>query len=494
MKRILSALVAVFAFSGCALCAAEASERPNIILIMTDDLGWADLGAYGNTYHESPNIDRLAAQGMRFTDAYANAANCAPSRACFLTGHYEPRHQLYTVGPPTRFDGHPSGFLHHDERKLIAPENPESLSEDAVVFGKPLQQADYKTALFGKVHVMHPPGTHPNMGRRTAQDIQFMQSRGFDLVGVPLGYTHLRGDLTTAQGRERSATPMAEELTDRAIQFIDQNKDGPFLLYISHIIPHIPLQAERALIDKYENKEPSKTNNNPTYAAMIEMLDASVGRLLDKLDALELTENTVVIFTSDNGGATGIYQDPWAVRGRLTSNYPLRGQKGQLREGGIRVPFIVRWPQKISAESVCKEPITLVDLFPTFLDLANTHEPQGLDGKSIVPLFSGQTVAFETRELFWHFPGYLPLRTRPSSVIRKGDFKLIETFEDNQIALYNLRDDVSEKTDIAGQFPEVAAALKKSLDEWQQATGARIPEPNPDFDPANEGRWRPINR
>ncbi|AKJ65162.1 sulfatase [Kiritimatiella glycovorans] len=468
----------------------NAAEKrpPNIVLILADDLGWADTGCYGNTYHRTPNIDRLAAQGMRFTDAYANAANCAPTRACLLTGRYVPRHGVYTVGPPERFDGHEQ-FLEYGERKLLACANPEAVPEDAILLPQPLRRAGYATALFGKVHALFRRGHVPHMHRIAAEDVEYIRRKGFDEAVVARSFDHLHASVVTEDGPAHSGELMSEVLSGRAARFIGDHRNRPFFLYLASILPHSPLKAPAERVANYERIPASETHDNPTYAAMVELLDRAVGRVLDALEEHGLAENTLVIFTSDNGGATGVYGKPWTVNGRITSNAPLRGQKGQFYEGGIRVPFIARCPGSIEAGAVCRTPVALTDLYPTFLELAGCGIPGRLDGRSLRPLLESRPERFPERPLFWHFPGYLPLRARPHSVVRRGDYKLIENFEDGSLELYNLREDLSERQNLAPSQPELCAELAALLRDWRRRTGARIPEPNPDFDPADEGVW-----
>jgi len=420
---------------------ARAARRPNIVLIFADDLGWADVGYQGATYYETPNIDRLARQGMVFTDAYANAANCAPSRACLLSGQYSPRHGVYTVGSAVRGS---AGL-----RKIVpVPSNP-NLSAEVVTVAESLKTAGYATACFGKWHLGKLKPTQ----------------QGFDVA------------LDHRSGRV---------LTDKSLQFIQDQRDRPFFLYLAHHLVHSPWKSEEGLIAKYAAKSPAPGHDHPVYAAMIEELDRSVGRVTAKLDELGLSEETVLWFFSDNGGV-----------GMITSMAPLRGAKGMFYEGGIREPMIVRWPGKVAPGARCSTPVIAVDFYPTFLEIAGAAPPKGqpLDGESLVPLLTGAG-SLDPRAIYWHFPCYLqswacvqvPWRTTPVGVVRKGDWKLMEFFEDGRLELYNLKDDVGETVNLARKMPDKTAELHAKMRAWRKQVDAPIPaEPNPEYDPSE--RW-----
>lgn len=430
--------------------ARDSSRKPNIVFILIDDLGWTDLGFTGSKFYETPRIDKLAAEGVVFTSAYSNAPNCAPTRACLMSGQYTPRHGVYTVGTPERG---PS-----QRRKLIPTPNTERLGTKHVTLAEALKPAGYRCACIGKWHLGSQTPYRP-------------QDRGFDTV-----YDRTRGGHFTEDGEY-----LADRLTREALGFIEANRERPFFLYLSHHGVHTPIEAKPELVEKYKKKAPSGGHNNPTYAAMIESVDQSVGRVLDKLEALQLAENTAVFFFSDNGGY-----------GNATTMDPLRGSKGQLYEGGIRVPAIVRWPGKTQAGRVCDVPIIGLDFYPTILEMAGVTKPAGhaLDGESLVPLLKGAG-ELPREAIFWHFPAYLepynegqwPWRTTPAGAVRKGDWKLIEFFEDGRTELYNLRNDVSEKNDLAAERPEKAEELHRLLIEWRRCLRAPVPTtPNPEFD------------
>ncbi|MBZ0257024.1 sulfatase [bacterium] len=448
----------------------KASRPPNIVFFFIDDLGWRDLGCTGSQFYSTPNIDRLAQQGMRFTNAYSNAPNCAPTRACLLSGQYTPRHGVYTVGSSSRKPD--------NKRKLIPIENNQTLPLDNITFIEALKPAGYASASIGKWHLGDPPKTGP-------------VAQGFD---VNIGGTHSGspngGYFPPYKNKKLPDGPKGEYLTDRltdeALHFIDENKEKPFFLYLSHYAVHVPLQAKKDIEKKYQNKTSRDGQTNATYAAMIESMDESIGRVLNKIDELGLANDTVVIFTSDNGG-----------HGCITSNLPMRGAKGTLYEGGVRVPAILRWPGAVQENTTCDEPIISLDLYPTFLDIAGVEKPDGkvLDGKSLTPLLT-QSGTFEREALFWHFPAYLEQysckdddwRTTPVGSIRKGDWKLLEFFEPqgtpNRLELYNLRDDLSETTNLIKQEPAIAKELLDEMRAWRDSVDAPVPTlADPNYEP-----------
>ncbi len=452
-----------------------AARKPNIVLLYADDLGWTDLGCFGSRFYETPNLDRLAAQGMRLTAAYACAGNCAPSRACLMTGQYVPRHGVYTVGPKRRFDDRKRypHLLRWDQRKLLAVDNAKGIPAEKITVAEALKNAGYATAMFGKWHLGGGPGQSP-------------REQGFDVAIHQTGGSHWKINTrppprpTPPKGTYRS-----DWMTDRALEFIDAHRDRPFFLYLPDYLVHVPLEAKQATIEKYKKKSPAGYHHNAVYAAMIEHLDHSFGRVLTKLDKLGLTDKTLVVFYSDNGGVASNKKRGLEPRGKITSNHPLRGMKGMLYEGGIRVPMIVRWPGHVPAGSVSEVPVIGVDFYPTFLALAGTPAPEGqpLDGESLLPLVTGKAKALRREAIFWHMPGYLPGRQAPASVIRCGDFKLIENYEDGSLELYNLRTDVGERTDLAASQPQTVRRLHGKLQAWRTATDARIPKRNPKWVP-----------
>ena len=450
-----------------------ASDRPpNILFILIDDMGWRDVGFMGSRYYETPNIDRLAAQGMVFTNAYANAPNCAPTRACLMSGQYGPRHGVYTVGSPER--GPAAG------RQLIPIANRTTLAAETITLAESLKRAGYTSASMGKWHL----GADPELGP---------VGQGFDVnvagnqAGSPRSYFSPYRNKDLPDGAKGEY--LTDRLTEEALKFIEANRAKPFFLYLPHYAVHTPIQAKKKLTAKYEAKQPSNGQGNPKYAAMIESVDQGVGALTAKLDELHLTDNTVVIFFSDNGGVGG-YRELGIQGGEITSNRPLKGGKGMLYEGGIREPMIVRWPANVKPGTRCDVPVIGLDFYPTLLDIAGLKKQPGqvLDGESLTPLLT-QTAALKRDAIFWHFPAYLQgsrgtWRTTPAGAIRLGDFKLIEFFEDSRLELYNLKDDIGEAKNLAKTMPDKTRALHQRLRAWRKAVNAPVPtKPNPKFDP-----------
>ncbi|UCG57983.1 MAG: sulfatase [Phycisphaerales bacterium] len=455
------------------------AKRPSIIFVMIDDMGFRDVGFNGSEYYETPNIDRLAKEGMVFTNAYANAANCAPTRACFLTGQYSPRHGVYTVGSSARGSS--------SDRRLIPIANDTTLDSNHVTIAEALRPAGYISASMGKWHM----GTDPDLGPI---------GQGFDVnvagnsTGSPKG-----GYFSPYKNPQLPDGPTGEYLTDRltdeALKFIEANKERPFFLYLTHYAVHTPIQAKPDLVAKYEQKPPSNGQDNPIYAAMIDSVDQGIGRIADKLDELGLTDHTVVFFFSDNGGFAG-----------ATSNQPLRGFKGTFYEGGIREPMFVRWPAVVESGTACDTSVISTDFFPTILEIAGAKRPAGkiLDGESVVPLLKGAK-KLNREAVFWHFPAYLQgnvagardskFRTRPVGVVRKGGWKLLQYFEEwvldggrdaidtnNAVELYDLENDISETNNLANANRAKRDELLDLLIDWQKSVGAPIPtEPNPEY-------------
>ncbi len=451
-------------------------RKPNIVFIFIDDMGWRDVGFMGSDYYLTPNIDRLAAEGMVFTSAYTNAANCAPTRACLMSGQYSPRHGVYTVGSSERGNA--------KYRRLIPTGNNITLPSDVVTIPEALKDAGYVSASMGKWHIGDDP-----------------RDQGFDLniagthAGHPTG--KLGGYFAPWKYPNITDAPKGQYLTDRltteAVKFIRRNRDRPFFLYLTHYAVHTPIRARKELVQKYKDRKPDGRQNNARYAAMIDSVDRSVGRVMAALKQYDLDEDTVVIFYSDNGGFGGV-----------TSMEPLRGAKGMFYEGGIRVPMIVRRPGRIKAGAKCDVPVIGIDFYPTFLELTGAAPPPGqpLDGESIVPLLEGAGEP-DREAIYWHFPAYLqgdrrgsrdPLfRTRPCGALRCGDWKLIEYFEDGALELYNLAEDIGEKNNLADKRPDKTKQLHRMMVEWRKKLNAPVPtKKNPKFDP--EAMRRAIER
>jgi arylsulfatase A-like enzyme len=475
LKRLaIAATVSCLGFGACG----SPPRPPNIVFILIDDLGWRDVGFMGSEYYETPHIDALAGQGMAFTSAYANGPNCAPSRASLMSGQYTPRHGIYTVAPAARGQAR--------NRKLLVDETETTLDLEIVTIAEALRSAGYATASVGKWHL--------GAGDYLPQNQGFDVNVGGNARGSPPSHfwpyerqTARGAALAIEDLREGGAEGeyLADRLTDEALAWIDANADEPFFLYMTHYAVHTPIQAKPAVIDKYAGKAGSQGHDNPRYAAMVESADDSVGRILARLDELGLADDTVVFFFSDNGGL-----------GRVTSMAPLRGSKGMLYEGGIREPLIVRWPGRVEAGRTSDVPVTGVDFYPTLLEMAGADAPAGqvLDGLSLLPLLTGGRVeeALQARPLFWHFPAYLeggangPWRTTPAAAVRQGDFKLIEFFEDGSLELYNLRDDLGEQHNRAGDMPDEVQELHDLMLAWRETVGAPVPTAqNPDYDPGD---------
>ena len=460
----------------CATCVAlthAAARRPNIVFILADDLGYTDVGCFGTRYYETPNIDRMAANGIRFTSGYTCGPNCAPTRAALMSGQYGPRTGIYTVGSIERFNWR--------SRPLRPVDNVTRLPRAKVTFARSLKKAGYATAIFGKWHLGDDGPYHPSQ-------------RGFDEAIVSAG---VHFDFVTRPPVEYpKGTYLADFLTGKGVDFIRRHKDGPFFLYLPHFAVHKPLQAKENLIAKFKPKAPVGGHNNPIYAAMVASVDESVGRVLAVLDELKLAENTLVIFSSDNGGVGGYVREGIKTAGDVTDNTPLRGGKGMLYEGGVRVPYIFRWPGKIPAGTVCDQPINSVDLYPTLLEVAGAEPPADypLDGVSYFKaLTSGGKADLGRDAIFWHFPGYLGAgagswRTTPGGAVRAGDWKLQEYFEDGHLELYNLRDDIGQTNNLAAKLPGKAEELHARLASWRQAIKAPMPTKNTEQGQAGPGK------
>ena len=442
--------------------AARLRGAPNIVLILADDLGYTDLACYGSRYYETPHIDRMASQGMRFTDGYTCGPNCQPTRAALVSGQYGPRTGVYTVGSIERFDWR--------SRPLRPVDNVEALPLDKVTIAQALKAAGYATGMFGKWHLGEQGEHHP-------------ARRGFDEAIVSAGqHFNFRTNPPVAYP---PGSYLADFLTDKAIDFIRRHKEAPFFLYLSHFAVHSPHEAKPEGIERFKPKPAAGGHRDPTYAAMIASLDESVGRVIALLDELRLSENTLLIFSSDNGGVGGYAREGISGAGGITDNAPLRGGKGMLYDGGIRVPYIFRWPSRIAPGSVCDQPICSVDLYPTLLEVAGARAPADhpLDGVSYLPLLLGAGKARLGREaIFWHFPGYLGAgqgswRTTPAGAIRAGDWKLLEFFEDGRLELYDLRNDMGEQRNLAADKPETVKQLHEKLLAWRQAIKAPMPRP-----------------
>lgn len=430
-------------------------DKPNIVFILVDDLGWGDTSFMGNPVYETPNLDKLSFEGVVFTNAYAPAANCAPSRACIISGKNTPRHGIYTVGSSERGKS--------KNRKLIPTPNKVTLAGDFVTLAEALKKNGYSSASMGKWHLGEDPKT-----------------QGFDINVGGSHAGHPNSYFSPYKNKELKDGEDGEYLTDRltseAINFIHSHKEKPFFLYLPYFTVHTPLQGKKELVNKYKSKIDNDSRFNEKYGAMVESMDENVGKLLNSLEELEIADNTIVIFFSDNGGLASV-----------SSQFPLRAGKGSYYEGGIRVPCIIKWPSKIKDPRKTDTPITGMDIFPTLMDVVKDKNDYGLDGVSLLPLLI-ESKTIEERSLFWHFPIYLQavnkkkdeardslFRTRPGSVLRKGKWKLHEYFEDGAIELYNLESDLREQINVAEENPEKVKELSEELEQWRQTTNAPVP-------------------
>lgn len=440
---------------------AAESSPPNILLIMIDDLGWMDLRCQGNTRLHTPNIDRLAEQGMRFTDAYAAAPVCSPTRAAVLTGLAPARLKITNHIPDQpRFTP--------QDAKLLPAKMLDHLPLEHVTIAERLKPAGYATGFFGKWHLA---GSRiPN--KQGQGDLWYYPERqGFD---VNLGGTAMGGPFSFFDPYNLHNLPprrkgqyMPDRFADEVIQFVEKNRRQPFLAFLWNYTVHWPMEAPQPLVEKYQQRT-DLGPLDPRYAAMIEALDSSIGRILAKLDELQLANDTLVIFTSDNGAYGGV-----------ADNRPLRAAKGYLYEGGIRVPLIVRWPGVVKPATECTTPVISMDFFPTMLEAAGLEpdDQTPLDGESLLPLLR-QTSDLRRSEIYFHYPNYaFHGDNRLGSAIRAGDYKLIERFDDGSVELYNLRQDIGETKNLADEMPDRAAQLRRKLHEWREATAAEMPVP-----------------
>jgi len=435
--------------------------RPNVVFIMADDLGWTDLGCFGSGYYETPAIDRLAAAGVRFT-SHHHCQNCTPTRAALMTGQYGPRTGVYTVGGIDRFDW--------SRRPLVPVDNVTNLPLDREIVAGSLKKRGYATAIFGKWHLGEKGDFHP--GKRGFDEAITTQGRHFEFETNP-PVEHPKGEY------------LADFLTDRAVEFIGRHAAEPFFLYLPHFGVHAPFDAKPELVKRFEGRRAVGGHHDATYAAMIASVDESVGRVVDALETHGLTEKTVVIFTSDNGGVGGYGREGLSNKYRdVTDNAPLRSGKGSLYEGGTRVPFIVKWPGVVPEGAACDEPTIHVDLYPTLLEITGAPPPRHtLDGESLVKLMRDPAAGLDREAIYQHFPGYLGAgadtwRTTPVSLIQSGPWKLMEFLEDGRLELYDLAADVGESRNLAAEMPEKAQALHERLVAWRKQIGAPMPALN----------------
>jgi arylsulfatase A len=473
--RVITGAAAAAAVPRFCFSAGEASahRRPNIVFILIDDLGWADIGCFGSSLYETANVDRLAAEGMRFTDAYAACPVCSPTRASIMTGKYPARLHLtnYIAGRRTRKGSPilPADFMLY-------------MRNEEVTIAEVLKSLGYATCHVGKWHM---GGDKPYLP----------ESQGFDVniggtgSGMPRSFFWPRWKGNPPIQGNFDGEYLPDRLSHEACAFIEANKDEPFFLYLSHYAVHIPIEGKEGKIAKYNEKLDASPpaegkQDNPYYAAMVESIDDSVGRVLETLRRLKIDDRTIVFFFSDNGGLC----TPEGRHTPATINSPLRAGKGYLYEGGIREPGIVKWPGVVKPGAVCNEPIISVDFYPTICEMAGlepnkvkTHGPT--DGLSIVPLLKNPRASLGRKALYWHYPHFSNQGGSPGAAIRVSDFKLIERYEFGKLELYNLKEDIGETTNLAKEMPDKVKELLRMLRDWRRQVNANMPVPNPGYKP-----------
>lgn len=441
-------------------------EKPNVILILADDLGWTDLACFGSDFYETPHLDAFAAAGMKFTQNYSACTVCSPTRAALLTGKYPARLHI-TDWIPGQMPDNP---------KLLVPDWTKFLPHSEITLAEVFKFAGYATASIGKWHL----GTEEYYPETQGFDVNIA---GTDKPAPPSFHAPWKIP-TITEGTDGEY--ITDRLAEEAEMFIQRSRDKPFFLYLPHFAVHTPIQGRADLVAKYQEKlRPHHRHRNVEYAAMVESLDAAVGRVLNKLKELEIDNRTIVIFTSDNGGR---------ITQKTTTNSPLRFGKASAYEGGVRVPLIVRWPGVTKPESISETPVITMDLFPTLLEIGGIAPLEsktgtahsGCDGLSLVPLLQ-QSGKLVDRDLFWHYPHHQHYQlggTTPYAAIRSGDYKLVEFFNDLHVELYNLANDIGEQNDLASIQPEIADRLRIRLHAWRSLVGAQMPTRNPAFDPS----------
>jgi len=438
-----------------ALAKSDITARPNFLFILADDLGWSQIGCYGSNYYETPNIDRLAREGMRFTDAYAACPVCSPTRASIMTGKYPARLHLtdFIAGGNFPYE------------KYAQPEWRKYLPLEEITIAEILKTAGYATASFGKWHL--------SIDKKPPKSLPFNPDKqGFDEYFVTYK--------PSSKADPESDAHNVEAITRKSLDFMERHKNESFFLYVTHNTIHAPVMGKKKLVQKYKKKSGSDLpQNNPVLGAMIEELDNSTGKLLKKLEELKIADRTIVIFFGDNGGLE-----------RDAKQTLLRSGKANLYEGGIREPLIIRWPGVVKPSSTCSEPVTSVDFFPTFLEIVGVKDQvkKPIDGVSLLPLLA-QKDRLNRPAIFWHYPHYHSSSIGPCGAVRAGDYKLIEWFDEsicgpgNEFELYNLKEDIGEQNNLAKQMPERVEQLKKMLSNWRRKVNAQMLTPNPNYNP-----------
>lgn len=489
VTSLAACTVAILALLGASREAHAAVTRPNFVFILADDLGWRDLSIEGSTFYESPNIDRIARSGMRFTQGYAACQVCSPSRASILTGKFTARHGI------TEWIGAAQGTQWKRNTRLLPAHYRHNLEHADVTLAEALREAGYRTFFAGKWH-LGGEGSYP-------EDHGFEFNVGGHERGSPPG-----GFFSPYHNPKMEDGPVGESLPVRlgleTAKFITAHKEEPFLAYLAFYSVHAPIQTTEGLWKKYRDKasqQPApdhrflidrtspvrQVQDNPIYGGMVEAMDEAVGMVLAAIEQAGLADNTIVIFTSDNGGVS-------AGDAKATSNLPLRGGKGRQWEGGIREPFYIKWPGVVPAGSACATPVTGADFYPTLLEMAGLplRPKQHVDGLSLVPLLKGGSLP--ARPLFWHYPHYSNQGGDPSSIIREGDWKLIAYHEDGHDELYNLASDQEEQHDVAAEHPDLVRSMHAKLMAFLEETGAQFPDANPNFSEERFAREREQTR
>lgn len=454
---------------------AFAVQSPNLILINVDDLGWKDLGCYGSDVYETPNIDKLARNGLKFTNAYSACAVCSPTRAAIMTGRYPARLGV-TDWIRARFQGgkipkdkkNPSGWVGSKNKKVLCPQNALWMELEEVTIAEKLKEYGYATCHIGKWHL--------------GADDWYPEKQGFDEnyggcdYGQPPSYfdpfKNKRLDGIYGLPGKKQGQYLTDRECDEAVMFIKKNRQKKFFLNFANYAVHTPIQAKPSLLDKYKIKIQSldTMQKNAAYASMVESVDQAVGRIITILKEEGIFERTLIIFTSDNGGLLGV-----------TNNAPLRSGKGFPYEGGIRVPLIIFWPDFINGGKVIDTPVSSIDFFPTLCSAAGIKNStdEVVDGLNLLPLIKGENNV-KRQSLFWHFPHYRG-KINPYSIIRNGDWKLIKRYDGKPFELFNLKNDLSEKNDLSQDMPEKVKELNEEIMIWLLKTNAKVPRANPDY-------------
>lgn len=439
------------------------AEKPNIVFFLADDLGWTGLNCFGSDFYETPNLDALADRGVKLTQAYSACTVCSPTRGALMTGYSPARSNLtdFIAGQNRKY------------AKMKIPDWNKGLKKDYITIAEALKAGGYRTGQIGKWHLDYP------------DEALGPKAHGFDVAyDKPPG---TKG-YYIKNAKPGEASYVTDDLANQAVQFIEseEDKEKPFFLYFAFHVPHTPIQGREDLVNQFKEKvDQEKVHHNPIYAAMVKSMDMAVGKVLDSLKKMGMSEKTIVIFTSDNGGLT----QRNGKHDGFTENKPLRRGKGSAYEGGVRVPGIVFWPGVTPAGKVCHTPVTTVDFYPTLLSASGVKGDSvhnaNLDGMDLTSVLR-QPGERMSRDLYWHYPHYHAGGDWPYSSIRSGSYRLVESLEDGHLELYDLSGDVSEAKDLSKQMPEKVKDLKSKLDRWRESVSAQMPTQNPDYDPARE--------